>query len=395
MKVIIKGDFTGVSGYARCARRYVEALYMNGIDVFVESHPKESSPKPPSPFWSSFLSDRSVPKGTPCDIFIHHETPQFWHPRDNAINLGYTTFETTGIPNKDLQGNPLNNWVAQCNRMDAILVPSYFNKRKFAESGVTTRIEVIPHIVDIPQEAVEPYDPAITKENKTKFLSVFQWNPRKDPVTLITSFLRANEKHSTLIMKTYGISFDKRNLAIIDKIRAIKSSFYDEPTCTISPIISRLSDKEILGLYPMADVYVTSTRGEGFGLPIAEAMANSLPVICPRGTAMENLVDDEVGYPVKFDWEPVSGMERLPYGQVYSPSTNWMKVNPWSLIKQIKQAHIDRTTTCKDVDGNETTVLKRKGKAAQDRVRDLFSEEVVVTKYRDVLRSLFSSKKSK
>ena len=41
-----------------------------------------------------------------------------------------------------------------------------------------------------------------------------------------------------------------------------------------------------------ADIYISNSYHEGFGVPIIEAEAHSLPILARRGTAMDELVKD-------------------------------------------------------------------------------------------------------
>lgn len=53
-----------------------------------------------------------------------------------------------------------------------------------------------------------------------------------------------------------------------------------------------LSAAGIAELYQAADVYLSPYRAEGFNLPVLEAAACGLPVICTRGGSTEDFVDD-------------------------------------------------------------------------------------------------------
>ena len=46
-------------------------------------------------------------------------------------------------------------------------------------------------------------------------------------------------------------------------------------------------------LYQVVEVYVSPYRAEGFNIPVLEAAASGLPVICTRGGATEDFVTDE------------------------------------------------------------------------------------------------------
>src|SRR2546428_731861 len=67
-----------------------------------------------------------------------------------------------------------------------------------------------------------------------------------------------------------------------------------------SPEILYLSDTlspdELPGLYTACDCLVHPYRGEGFGLPVLEAMACGLPVIVTGGGATDDFVTDEFAY---------------------------------------------------------------------------------------------------
>jgi glycosyltransferase involved in cell wall biosynthesis len=51
---------------------------------------------------------------------------------------------------------------------------------------------------------------------------------------------------------------------------------------------------EVIDLYAAADIYVSASREDSFGLPVAEAMACGLPVITSRFAGVAEVVQDEV-----------------------------------------------------------------------------------------------------
>ena len=53
-----------------------------------------------------------------------------------------------------------------------------------------------------------------------------------------------------------------------------------------------VTDAALNELYNAADVYFTTTLGEGWGLPVTEAMAAGLPVVAPRHTSLAELGGD-------------------------------------------------------------------------------------------------------
>jgi len=56
-------------------------------------------------------------------------------------------------------------------------------------------------------------------------------------------------------------------------------------------------DKEMVNIYNLMDCFLLTTSGEGFGIPIIEAMACEVPVVATRYTTTEELVEkNKAGY---------------------------------------------------------------------------------------------------
>lgn len=59
--------------------------------------------------------------------------------------------------------------------------------------------------------------------------------------------------------------------------------------------LGRLSDEELVAAYNECDALLFPSRMEGFGYPVAEAMACGKPVVCSNASSMPELVEDGVG----------------------------------------------------------------------------------------------------
>jgi len=58
-------------------------------------------------------------------------------------------------------------------------------------------------------------------------------------------------------------------------------------------LLGAVGAEQLEGLYAAADVVVTATRFEGFGLPVLEAMARGVPVACSDLPVLREVAGDE------------------------------------------------------------------------------------------------------
>jgi glycosyltransferase involved in cell wall biosynthesis len=56
--------------------------------------------------------------------------------------------------------------------------------------------------------------------------------------------------------------------------------------------IGRVEDRHLAGLYKGADLFAFPSRHEGFGIPVLEAMAQSVPVVCADIPALREVTGD-------------------------------------------------------------------------------------------------------
>ncbi len=205
----------------------------------------------------------------------HILAPHFQRESTAAVNIGRTMFETDRLP---------DGWADACNRMDAVWVPTEFNRDTFLRAGVAPeRLSVVPGALD-----VTPFDPSATplRINGARgfnFLSIFDWSLRKGWDVLIRAFVdefRADEDVALLfkIHSSLGESMDK----IVRCVEEFLINTLGRDPSHIPDIVFQdinVPDARMPNLYRAADCYVMPTRGEGWGRPFMEAMAMGLTVI--------------------------------------------------------------------------------------------------------------------
>ena len=137
---------------------------------------------------------------------------------------------------------------------------------------------------------------------------------RKGADIAVNAFLRAFTAADdvALIVKDVGVNTSYRGQTQHETIGALAAR------ADVAELVytdATLDDAEMAALYRGVDVVVAPFRGEGFGLPMLEAMACGTPVICTAGGAADDFIDNTVGIRIPANRIPVdAGMELVAPG---------------------------------------------------------------------------------
>ncbi|MGI9555230.1 MAG: glycosyltransferase [Vampirovibrionia bacterium] len=202
------------------------------------------------------------------------------------INIGYTAgIETTKVAAV---------WLQKVNQMNKIIVVSNHSKEVFESTVYTAQDPNTGHLMKLecntPIEVVN-YPVRGFKKKKVNlnldydfnYLAISQWGPRKNFDNLINWFIEENsDKEVGLVLKT-----SIKNNSIVDreftekKLKNIISA-HGDVKCKVYLLHGDLSEQELAGLYQDRKIkcLISTTHGEGYGLPLFEAAYNGLPVVC-------------------------------------------------------------------------------------------------------------------
>jgi len=219
----------------------------------------------------------------------------FDHP---GYKIGFTMLEVDGLP---------ADWVAACNQMNEVWTPSHWGADVFAASGVQRPIHVMPLGYD--PARFHPDVPSRPLPGRFTFLSVFEWGERKAPEMLLRAYGQTFTRRDDVLLLLRVNNFD----ATIDVGRQIADLRLPLDAAPIALIYNQQLAADQLGsLYRSANCFVLPTRGEGWGIPILEAMACGLPVIATNWSAQTEFLTDDTAYPLAVR-QLIPAVAKCPY----------------------------------------------------------------------------------
>ncbi len=226
------------------------------------------------------------------DVVIRQMYPPRVNDSPGALTFQYFGWEESGVPPE---------YVAAFNEhLDGIGVMSSFVRQLLVDAGVRIPIEVMGVGVRAPRQDAACDAPELADLRSTRFLHVSSGFPRKGIDVLLEAFFDVftGADDVSLILKTFPNIHNDVGMQL-ERLRATSPNPPD-----IRWIDRNLPDDSIDSLYGFASCYVHPARGEGFGLPVAEAMLASVPVIAPASTGLADLVSDETAIIIRHTMQP-------------------------------------------------------------------------------------------
>ena len=194
---------------------------------------------------------------------------------------------------------------------------------------MTRPIHVIPLGID--PAYFNPHIRSARVSDRYTFLSVFEWGERKAPELLLRAFNEEFSSKEPVVLVCKILNADT-SVNVHEEIRRLE---LNPGGGQIHVSLNHVVPSYQLGmLYRSADCFVLTTRGEGWGMPILEAMACGLPVIATDWSAQCDFMNAGNAYPLAVD-RLVPAVAKCPYYTGF----RWAQPSYWDLRRRMRHVY--------------------------------------------------------
>lgn len=230
-------------------------------------------------------------KASTNDVVLRNLYPPRVYDVKGLINLTNSYgWEESSFPQEYL--NDFNRY------LDALPVMSNYVKKIMIDNGLSIPSKVVgvgvDHVLNISPKSLK-----IKTNKKFKFLHISSCFARKGIDILLEAYCKSftAEDNICLIIKTFPNPHNNVETLIAEQ------KLSNENCPEIELINEDLDDSYIVDLYKKCNCLVAPSRGEGFGLPMAEAMLFDMPVITTGFGGQTDFCNDDTSWLIDFSFQ--------------------------------------------------------------------------------------------
>lgn len=302
------GMIDSKSGLGNASRTNIRALKELVGSRRVISFPSAHYPNPAD---LPAIHGRNYLHFNPCSRPIADLAPLPWFK--GGRNIGFWAWETTQAP---------ASWLKYDSFMEQIWVPSNFVADALLATGFKSPIAVIPHAIEPQPRHVFP-----ERDKPITFLIQFDGHSRAERKrpdlslkAITNAALRSNENVHVIIKCHHS---DGANLVLVEhaKVKVELKSKWLQP-------------EEMEAIWRRTDIFVSLNRGEGFGLPMVEAMARGIAVVATGWGGSADYMTRANSFPITAErLEPA-----VKSGDAYFKTGMWAMPCMEQAVKEISHA---------------------------------------------------------
>lgn len=366
VRLMWEGDWRGLHSLGLINREMCRALLSRGVDLGLDAYgpppTEEQSDRDPR------LEERAnqPPHGGSPQVFIAHR----WPPRLEKPEAGkwifYQPWEFGSLP---------KSWLPALQQVDEVWAYSRSVRDCYLDAGVPPeRIQIVPLGIDpsVFHPGVEPL--SLPARPAFRFLFVGGTIHRKGIDLLLAAFAKAFSPSDDvgLVIQDMGVKSFYRGQTAGTAITKLQERGY-AVEYRDTPMVPR----ELATLYTACDCLVHPYRGDGFALPVVEAMACGTPVIVTGAGPALDYAGQGVAYfvpasRVEFPEDRVGEMETISRPWWWEPDIE-------ALAQQLRHVFENREEA-KEKGANASTWIRRHftwqhaAEAAEARLRVLANQ---------------------
>lgn len=327
--IVFEGPFFEHSSIARVNREIADAL-LSSNEFEVRLDPSTPGALPPHLLPDGELLGSFVQRElSQANLTIRHQwPPNFRRPPTGKLAV-ILPWEYGGVPQV---------WIEQIQQnVDELWVPSSYVREVFVRNGIeTARVAAIPNGYD--PQIFRPEGAILRPQGSRGFIFLFVGGAirRKGIDLLLDAYKSAFEPSEsvTLVLLVSGSTGAYQHNSLIAEVRAATTDPKQPP---IMPIFETVDDSTLADLYRGADAFVLPYRGEGFGMPLLEAMACGKPVITSAEGPAKEFCAESNSYLVSAAADLVLDMPP-PLGPIVGGFT-WFEPNFLELVQTLRHVY--------------------------------------------------------
>ena len=313
MPVRFFGPVGGASGYGNAVKNFAQAFSDSNIKtkfIFPDKNRKNNL---------TFYNSLNNYNGK-CNIDFYLHCPPYIKHKSKAYKIAYFYWEADRLP---------RHWGRSLNRVNELWVPCKLVKDACVRAKFSGPIKIIPtpcvewvtnKRIAVPSSFSK--DLVISKD-VYKFYSIFQWHNRKGYKELLNSYYKTFKQHDNvlLILKVNPLIISGNTEILIkqdilDIKRKLNLSYY--PSVYLMTKIVPMDT--IKAIHNTSDCYVSPHHGEGWGMPIHDAMRLGKQIITTKYGGITEMLDNNSAHIIKHTMGQVRDMEWSP---LYEKNQNW------------------------------------------------------------------------
>ncbi len=303
-----------------------------------------------------------------CQVHVRQEWPPNFNAPFKGLWVLYQPWEYGAVPLE---------WVNAAKNIAQIWTPSECARRAYIDSGIDPdKVKVVPNGIDpkLFKPGVPPM--ALNTKRKFKFLFVGGTIHRKGPDLLLKAYLETFTAADDvcLVIKEAGCPAFYAGQLMSQQIKGAQNL---KGAPEILYLEDEIAPAGIPGLYAACHCLAHPYRGEGFGLPVLEAMACGLPVLVTAGGATDDFADDRLAWRIpalrKSIGQMVGNMAMARSGWLLEPSCEDLKKMLRWIYEHPEEAQAKARLAAEFV--RQEYTWERAARAAVQHMRNLLSQK--------------------